>query len=240
MKITKLKDHALLKAASAVSREYLVKCEPNNLNNNRTATRKESFAIDTFLSVSYVVSCIDQLYYSSNMLSGYRSSNAPDKMNRYDYILFGIENYYLRITSIFDRCLRLSNIIFQIGLPERQCNYDSIVNNSHLKGTSVSKSLTELDKFTREFRPHRNTIAHKRSYSERELEELGMYYGLVEEDNSFDSYRFYYKNKTDDFVSDKKLEFNIQIIKLENLIEIYYDSVQTNFEKRLKIYSEQP
>ncbi|HWR20776.1 MAG TPA: hypothetical protein VN444_02810, partial [Verrucomicrobiae bacterium] len=100
MKITRLKDHALLKTASAVSREYIAKYNPDDPKNSPSASRKESYAIETLLSVGNVVSCIDQLHFSMDLLSGYRSSSTPDKMSRYDYIVFGIENYYLRLTSV--------------------------------------------------------------------------------------------------------------------------------------------
>ncbi len=236
MKITQLKDHALLKAASAVSREYIAKCNPDDPENDPSATRKESYAIETLLSVGNVVSCIDQLHFSIDMLAGYRSSSTLDKMNRYDYIVFGIENYYLRLTSVCDRCLRLANVIFQLGLPERQCNNESIIKNSHVKETPVAKALTELDKFTGPFRFHRNTVAHQGTYSEKDLDQLGTYYILVEEDDSFERYRYLFKKKTDDFVAEKKVEFKDHLVNLENLVETYFDAVRTAFEGRLRAY----
>src|SRR5215210_1102747 len=134
MKVTQLKDHALLKGASAVAREYIAKCDPADREQDPLATKRESYAIETFLSIGSIVSCVDQLHFSIEMLSGYRSRSMPGKMNRYDYIVFGIENYFLRTTSVFDRCLRLANVIFQLGLPERQCSQETIIKNSHLKG----------------------------------------------------------------------------------------------------------
>lgn len=186
--------------------------------------------------VGNVVSCIDQLHFSINMLSGYRSDSAPDKMNRYDHIVFGIENYYLRLTSAFDRCLRLANVIFQLGLPERQCNNESIIKNSHVKGTPVASALTELDKFTGPFRYHRNTVAHQGTYSEKDLDQLGSYYLLAEEDDGFERYRYLFKKKTDDFVADKKKDFGDCLINLEGLVETYFDAVHAAFEARLNTY----
>ena len=236
MKITRLKDHTILKAASAVSREYFVRCKPDNPEQDSLATRRESYAIEILLSIGSVVNCIDQLHFSVDMLSGYRSSSTPNQMSRYDYIVFGIENYYLRLTSVFDRCLRLANVIYQLGLPERQCNNDSIIKNSHVKGTPVGKTLKELDKYTRPFRFHRNTVAHQATYSEKELDQLGLYYFLAEEDDSFERYQYLYKKKTDEFVADKKVEFKENVANLENLVGVYFDAVITVFETGLKSY----
>ncbi|EKD71521.1 MAG: hypothetical protein ACD_46C00172G0002 [uncultured bacterium] len=236
MKITRLKDHNILKTASAVSREYIAKCNPDESGSEPSATKRESYAIEVLLATGNVVSCIDQLYFSIDMLSGYRANNAAEKMNRYDYVVYGIENYYLRLTSVFDRCLRLANVIFQLGLPERQYNNESIIKNAHVKGTAVASALTELNKFTDPFRFHRNTVAHQSTYSEKDLDQLGSYYYLAEEDDGFERYRYIFKKKTDDFVSEKKKGFNDHVVKLERLVEIYLDSVVSILEARLKAY----
>jgi len=169
------------------------------------------------------------------MLTGYRSNNTPEKMNRYNYIVFGIENYYLRLTSIFDRCLRLANIIYQIGLPEQQCNNNSIIKNLYIKGTSVAKALKEIDKFTTPFRSHRNKVAHQATYLERELEQLGSYYYLLEEDNEFYKYYNSYKQKTDRFVVDKKDKFKQNVINIKNLVKLYFDALNKIFDNKLKL-----
>lgn len=236
MKITRLKDHAILKIASAVSREYMAKCSPDGTGSDPSATKRESYAIEVFLATGNVVSCIDQLYFSIDMLSGYRANSTPEEMNRYDYVVYGIENYYLRLTSVFDRCLRLANIVFQLGLPERQCNNESIIKNAHVKGTAVARALTELDKFAGPFRFHRNTVAHQSTYSEKDLDQLGSYYCLAEEDDGFERYRDIFKRMTDNFVSGKKKEFKDHVVKLERLVEIYLDSVVSIIETRLKEY----
>jgi hypothetical protein len=234
MKITHLKDHSILKAVSTASREYLTKCKPDNPKQAPSATMRESYAVETLLSLGSVISCVDQLYFSVDMLSGYRSSCTPDRMNRYDYIVFGIENYYLRLTSVFDRCLRLANVLHQLGLPDRRCNNDSIIENSHIKGTAVAYTLRELDKFTGPFRSHRNTVAHQASYSEKELDLLGMYFFLVEEDDSFKRFLYLFKKMADDFVADKKDELIGNVSNLEGLVESYFDALNPVFERRLK------
>ncbi len=219
-----------------MSRVYIAKCHPTEPDSDPVATKKESYAIETLLSLSSVVSCIDQLHFSVDMLAGYRNQNTPEKMNRYDYIVFGIENYYLRLTSVYDRCLRLGNVVFQLGLPERECRKATITNNSYIKGTLVAQALKDLDKFTNPFRFHRNTVAHESTYSEGELDKLGSYYFVVEEDQQFKKYHHLYKHKTDNYVSDKKAEFQNHIEKLEHLVEAFFDTISKVFEARLKSY----
>lgn len=236
MKVTHLKDHSILEEATTACREYIIKCKPNNPQQDPLPTIKERYAIETLLSLGNVVGCVDQLIFSVDMLSGYKSRSMPKRMNRYDYIVFGIENYYLRLTSVFDRCLRLANVVYQLGLPERQCNNDTIIKNSHIKGTDVATSLQELDKFTGPFRYHRNIIAHQTSYTEKELDGLGFYYFTIEEDDNLRKYRHIYKKKADEFVLDKKVKFKGYVSNLENLVELYFDALRPVFEAKLNSF----
>ncbi len=236
MKVTQLKDHQLLKLASELSREYILKCDPVNSESDPYATKKQSYGIEVFLSVGNIISCIDQLYFCIDLLSGYRANSTPEKMNRYDYIVFGIENYYLRLTSVFDRSLRLANVIFQIGLPERECNNSTIVKNSHIKGTQVGAALKELDKFTGPFRFHRNTVAHQGTYSERDLDWLGSMYYLVEEDGDLKNYKYSVKSQTDNYIMSKKDEFKESITNIEGLVNVYFDALLVSFESKLRAF----
>lgn len=236
MKITKLNDHNILKLAANVTSKYIAKCEPEKPANDPQATIEESYAIETLVSVSQIISCIDQLYLSVSMLTGYNKKNIPKNINRYDYIVFGIENYYLRLTSVYDRCLRLANTVFQLGLPERECRESTITKNLHIKKTSVAQSLEDLDRFTISFRFHRNTVAHNSTYSEKELNLLGSYYLVVEHDSEFDKYRSLFKNKTDTYIKKRNGEFLAQIGNLENLVEVYLNAIQISFETRLKSF----
>jgi len=158
-------------------------------------------------------------------------------MNRSDYIVFGIENYYLRLTSVYDRCLRLGNVVFQLGLPEKECKEATITKNAYIKGTSVAQALKKLDKFTNKFRSHRNTVAHESTYSESELNKLEAYYYLVGEgEHQLEKYRHFYKNMTDKYVADKKVEFKKHIEELERLVDVFFDAILNVFEARLKSY----
>ncbi|MDZ7764262.1 MAG: hypothetical protein U5K00_07510 [Melioribacteraceae bacterium] len=65
-------------------------------------TKFEKYNIDILLSAMNITECLDQINYTIDMLSGYKS-NKESIMNRNEYIVFILENFYLRITSIFDK-----------------------------------------------------------------------------------------------------------------------------------------
>lgn len=234
MNITRINNHKLVQEAFKTPREYLKKCNPSRTELDPPYTLKESYAIDVVMSISNVISCLDQLYHSIDMLSGYRKANS--KMNRYDYIVFGIENYYLRLTSVFDRCLRLVNIIFQFGLPERECKDATIIKNEHIKDTYVAKALKNLNRFTQQFSNYRNTIAHSSTYSERKLNLLGAYYLVAEEDDGIQDYFHFYKHGTDLYIKERKAEFKKNLDELETYVEALFDALYAPLLDKLNNY----
>lgn len=166
-----------------------------------------------------IIRCIDQLHYSIKKISGYRSTNEPEGVGRYDYIIYGIENYYLRITSVFDRSLRLVNIVYDFGIPERDCTQNTIICNSHIKGTSLEKILKKINKFTNDFRKQRNLIAHESTHSEEEINLLEMYSMVQQDDPELIKFSHIVKTNTDRFIKKKKTEFGGYLKEIEELVD---------------------
>jgi len=96
-----------------------------------------------------------------------------------------------------------------------------------------SQHLKSLNKFTSDFRQHRNNVAHNSTYSEEKLDRLNMFYFVSEFNSDFDNYSGLIKQDTDDFVAEKKTEFYKCIKKLEAIVENYFDSLQTVIEVKL-------
>lgn len=159
MKNSALDNLQVFNSANTVIIPYIKRCDLES-GITVTASPLEQYTLDCFKAVRSITDCMEQLHFSIELLSGYRTSTSPDSMNRHDHIVFAIENYYLRITSVYDRCLRLINILYNLGLPERDCKNSTIVKNIHVKGSDIETSLKALDKFTNSFRQFRNSVAH--------------------------------------------------------------------------------
>jgi hypothetical protein len=124
MKTTGFDKHEIVKLIMPNVTDYMLRQAPDKILTK--ASLKETIAIEILLEVGKISECIDQIYFSINMLSGFRKKK-KSIMNRHDYIVFMIENFYLRITSIFDRALHFTNLIFDIGLPEKECRESTII-----------------------------------------------------------------------------------------------------------------
>lgn len=224
MRISKFNNHALLQIISPIVQEYISKQAPDKIIS--APDKIESRACDLLLSAGKIIECIDQLYFTVEMLSGFKRKKKGN-MNRHDHIVYMIENFYLRITSIFDRALRLSNLVFQIGLPEKECRESTIIMNQKIKGTEVERILQKLNRFTSDYRLKRNQIAHQEGFHDKELSPLEMFYYLLETDESaeFQKYRHLYKTKADNYVLEKKNEFNETIGEVEDIIDKFFNTL---------------
>jgi hypothetical protein len=189
-------------------------------------TKFERYNIDILLSANNITECLDQIHYSIEMLSGFKTKRSS-LMNRHDYIVFILENFYLRITSIFDRILRFSNTVFEIGLPEKECKESTIIKNDKIKDTPLYEVLKRLNTFIDKYRFPRNKIAHSESYNEKELADIQGFYIAIESGNDHDleRYKGFYKRIADKYVVEKKNELNQITDELEKFLIDFFNEI---------------
>lgn len=132
---------------------------------------------------------------------------------------------------MYDRSLRLINILYNLGLPERDCKNSTIVKNTHVKGSNIEISLKALDKFTNNFRQFRNSVAHNETYSESDkLNTIASYYFLEDQGaTEIIKFKYLYETETDKYIKDKKAEFKAYLVELEGLIVDFLNAVNTKY-----------
>lgn len=218
-----LKNHPLFTLLAKVTREFLkdaASVKDGKLHYHHVATTRETYAIGVWKAMVEILYVCDQLYFAIDLLSRYRKNLAPAKMGRDDYLIFGIENYLLRYTSIHDRSLRLVNEIYELGLSNRECRSATIADNHHVKGTPVCFKLRSIEAAEEPFRKYRNQIAHYATYRDDKLNDLGVFLALEREGDEFaNRHFFFYKTLTDRYVATKKREFRKGVDTMEQLVK---------------------
>lgn len=230
MKNTAFDNLQVFNSANTVIIPYIKRCDLKS-GTAVIASPLEQYTLECFKAVRNVTDCMEQLHFSIELLSGYRTSTSPESMNRHDHIVFAIENYYLRITSVYDRCLRLINILYNLGLPERDCKNSTILKNLHVKGSDIEISLKAIDRFTSKFRQFRNSVAHNETYSEDDKLQIIASYYFLETNGITDIIKFkhLFKAETDKYIKDKKAEFKAHLVELEILIIDFLNAVNTKY-----------
>jgi hypothetical protein len=204
----------------------------------RPFTDQEEYLSACLVSAGQVGTVCDQLHYALAYLSGYRArktlGGAP--ITRADYIAYQMENLLLRLGMIPDRSLRLTNEVFRLGLPPRECGTRTITENQRLRGTSVRTRLRTLDKIVEPYRQARNTIAHHSRYNEPALAKFEVFSVLQKcehppDDSVLDRSRHLYKRKADTYIDAKREEFTPVVNKLVAEVAQLFDALLPHFKR---------
>lgn len=221
MRVSGLDKHELIEFLMPTVSGFIARQTPEKIIN--PPSLKENRSIEILLSANKISESLDQIYFTIEMLSGYRKGKTS-KMNRHDYIVFMLENFYLRITSIFDRILRFTNLVYEIGLPEKECRESTIIKNLKIKGSAVEKTLNKIHKYVNKYKPIRNQVAHQNTFHDDELNSVEGYYLLIDIDNSDDikKYVHYYKTTADKYIIKRKYELKLVADNMKNLISEFF------------------
>jgi hypothetical protein len=225
LKITNLTNSQLIQSILFQLRLILLENHDEDGALKRHPNEEEKAIIEVAIGVSNITELIDQLYFVIELLSGYRK-NISKNVSRYDYLMFQTENFYLRITSILDRCLRFTNIIFDIGIEPHNCKLKQICKFPAIKGTDIELSLKNLNDLTNKFRKKRNEVAHNQSFDDPTLNEAKGFYLLgnsaIEE---MPYLKREFKKYLDHYVIEKKKYFKNQIADFEIMVDSYFEAI---------------
>ncbi|MCI5221651.1 MAG: hypothetical protein D3924_02955 [Candidatus Electrothrix sp. AR4] len=120
--------------------------------------------IDILERIVNILVAIEQIYSSIELLS----QEEKNIEHHIKYSIYLIEDILFRFTSIFDKCLHLSNMVHITVVSFDKCReYED-----ESKGDAIKKALKELNKFTHNFRVKRKKIASSGCFSEPELDKI--------------------------------------------------------------------
>jgi hypothetical protein len=69
--------------------------------------------------------------------------------------------FYGSAVGVFDTALILTNAAFELGIPERRCERDVVIENTRLARTPAREALLQLEKLVVDFRRKRNPFVHR-------------------------------------------------------------------------------
>ena len=161
--------------------------------------QKEIYAENTFLSINPSLKRIPNEYehYILNVgsrlarlfvcilgitniieLLSQKTPNAKLKkknITTYDLIIYHLENYIIRVQSVYDRVLFLIDALFHLGNSEQNIEHLIIAENIFVKRSKIYSPLKSLRKLLNTFTYKRNIIIHQKEYQEDDLRRLEFY-----------------------------------------------------------------
>lgn len=222
----------------------------SNLKDNYTP--KESYVVESLLSLGEVETVYQQLEQSPYFLANFRSSKILKEkgITRFDHIIYHIESHLFRATGIFDRLLIHVNVVFKFGLLPEDCKSHNILINKkgkegrycpQIRGEDIElySRLLDLMNLVNTYRNLRNEISHQKRYESGTLRDVEIYNVLQTTEPShhgFDINRYaaFIKtrfDKTADFYKKEMLGFNDKVRKL---LDIIYSRLQMKWDNEYK------
>ena len=230
---------ALAEMAAALLKDTVDSTCPRMGHFTRPFTDQEEYLRACLILAGEVSVACDQLQYALAYLSGYQTRKTSDGelITRADYIAYQLENLYLRFVIIPDRSLRLTNEVFRLGLPARECGIRTVTDNQHLRSTPVRTRLRAIEKIVKPYREMRNTIAHLARYNDPALSKVEVFCILQKSEGPPDESvnertRHFYKRETDAYIDAKRKEFGPIVSSLIDEVARLFETLLQPFRRK--------
>jgi hypothetical protein len=182
----------------------------------RSLRPDEEYVRSTLISAGELLTVCEQMAYAIEYLSGFRARKmqSGEPITRLDYIVYHLENHLIRTGAVLDRALLLVNVVFRLGVTERECRFAVIAHNNHVTQCPVAAALKLIENTIKPYQSQRNLVVHRRRHTEEALEQLEVYYVLqksevIQPDNDVvKDFLWFYKHLTDAFITAKKDELS--------------------------------
>lgn len=123
----------------------------------------------------HMIQLCNQLNYAIELLTNF-NYNTKNKVTRDQHLIYNVENYIIRLTSLNDRLLQLVNGVFHLTIDEKNVNERNILTNLKVSRTDFSILYKEFKKENLKYVGERNTIVHKHSYLNEKLRKIEVLY----------------------------------------------------------------
>lgn len=117
-----------------------------------------------------------QLELSVELMGNFDYKKTP-KVSRADHFVYSIENYIIRLNSIYDRVLQLINAVFHIGMNEENVSHGPVISNDKLVHRSeIRAAIKHVQKCIEPHAQTRHALIHKHAIMEKDLSRIELFY----------------------------------------------------------------
>jgi hypothetical protein len=96
-------------------------------------------------------------------------SSSYSAMSEEEYFKYHYDNFIIRIVTVIDICGKLGNTVYELNIPEKNCNGFTFVNTPSVRDLDCAFKLTELIEYLEPFRSTRHIKIHKGKSSENKF-----------------------------------------------------------------------
>jgi hypothetical protein len=123
----------------------------------------EKYIVDVFFTAMSIVGTVEQLRFVPVFLRNFPGRKRFNQygINHPKYLQYHLEMHFIKIATLLDQMAILINKVFRLGIPEKKCSVDTILENDHTRHSSSAKVLRSFDRSIQGVKSVRNFIVHR-------------------------------------------------------------------------------
>ena len=155
----------------------------DDLDDSTTVDELQFYVMRVGFSLSHALGWVEQLHQAVHFITdfGYGKKATDLGIKRPAHLLYNIENYLIRLQSVYDRCLQLTNAVFHICISDELVAHGLIVSNLHVSRTPVPKMLKAVKKAIDDYAQDRHKLIHRHSHMDPQLRKIELLYMHLKE-----------------------------------------------------------
>jgi len=135
----------------------------------------DEYILSCSRALTSLSSSMDKARLSLSLLDiKHLESISSDEHPKSLYIELIIENSIIRVQSIYDRALILTNKLLDLGVSNDSINHNLIVTNEKVQKYGLHSKLRAIHKACNQYRLIRNTVIHHDRFTEDEFNQLSL------------------------------------------------------------------
>ncbi|KAA0017438.1 hypothetical protein F0A16_12825 [Salinicola corii] len=178
-------------------------------------------------ALSAISSAVDKVKISIIMLENSRDLLPKDSpYNEAEHIEYAIENYFIRSSCLYDRCLIFTVKLLDLGVANESVTHNVVVTNEHVKNNGLCKALKRISKACKEFSTERNKIIHHGSYNDESFLTVSAVHKANQLSVSNGAEPPFGQDVIDHFtnkaIEEKKVNFNAHLDKIQGEVHGFF------------------
>jgi hypothetical protein len=175
------------------------------------------------------------------MLANFNYSTKSD-ISRADHLIYNIENYLIRLNSVYDRVLQLVNVVFHLCIREESISHAVVVSNYRVEHhPDIVKKIKAIRKYLDEYAQDRHTLIHKHSLIDEKLRRIELFYGPAADaphhDKEFKAKLRYVRSRVlREYVTEKRIQFAAVNNRLADLLHELFESLYPEYQSQKSVF----
>jgi len=147
--------------------------------------------------------------------------------SRADHLIYNLENYLMRLNSVYDRVLQIVNAVFHLCINEEYVGHSVIVTNYKVQHRpNINSSIKKIKKYLKDYAQARHTLIHKHSWQDLKLRKIELFYlNSLDDPDQSDELKTELKNYRTNFLREYLIEKRTEFAEINSGLSTLLDEL---------------